>query len=103
MAESLNGTYKAEPIRRSGPWKTRHQAEFATIKWIDWHNTTRLHVEISHIPPLERDANWNASNIGHHGHQPINLTASNPGWFNSHLAEVPSATGPVKYQRLRNQ
>jgi transposase InsO family protein len=62
MAEALNGTYKAELIRRRGPWKTRHQAEFATIEWIDWYNTTRLHGEIGHIPPLEREAHWHASN-----------------------------------------
>ncbi len=62
MAKALNGTYKAELIRRRGPWKTRHQAEFATIEWIDWYNTTRLHGEIGHITPLERDANWRASN-----------------------------------------
>ena len=62
MAEALNGTYKAELIRRGGPWKTRHQAEFATIEWIDWYNTTRLHGEIGHIPPLERKAHWHASN-----------------------------------------
>ena len=58
MAEALNGTYKAELIRARGPWRTRHQAEFATIEWIDWYNTTRLHGEIGHIPPLEHEANW---------------------------------------------
>ena len=36
MAEALNGTYKAELIRRHGPWRTRSAAEFATIEWIDW-------------------------------------------------------------------
>lgn len=56
------GTYKAELIRHLGPWKTRHQAEFATIEWIDWYNTTRLHGEIGHISPLERDAHRHASN-----------------------------------------
>jgi len=62
MAEALNGTYKAELIRRGGPWRTRYHAEFATIEWIDWYNTTRLHGEIGHTPPLEREANWHAWN-----------------------------------------
>jgi transposase InsO family protein len=62
MAEALNGTYKAELIHRSRPWKTRQQAEFATIEWIDWYNTTRLHGEIGHIPPLEREAEWHQAN-----------------------------------------
>lgn len=61
MAEALNGTYKAELIRARGPWRTRHQAEFATIEWIDWYNTARLHGEIGHIPPHEHEANWRAA------------------------------------------
>lgn len=58
MAEALNGTYKAELIRRRGPWRTRAQAEFATIEWIDWYNTARLHTEIGDIPPAEHEAQW---------------------------------------------
>ena len=58
MAEALNGTYKAELIRRQGPWRTRAGAEFATIEWIDWYNTARLHTEIGDIPPLEHEAQW---------------------------------------------
>lgn len=58
MAEALNGTYKAELIRRQGPWRTRTAAEFATIEWIDWYNTARLHTEIGDIPPLEHEAQW---------------------------------------------
>ncbi|MEZ5139512.1 MAG: integrase core domain-containing protein [Acidimicrobiales bacterium] len=49
----LNGTYKAELNRAGSPWRTRHQAALATIEWIDWYDTARLHGEIGHIPPLE--------------------------------------------------
>lgn len=62
MAEALNGTYKAELIRRAGPWRSRAQAEFATIEWIDWYNTARLHGEIGHVPPTEHEALWHAQN-----------------------------------------
>jgi putative transposase len=62
MAEALNGTYKAELIRRRGPWRTRAQAEFATIEWIDWYNTARLHSEIGDIPPAEHEAQWHRNN-----------------------------------------
>jgi len=62
LAKALNGNYKAELIRRRGPWKTRHQAEFATIEWIDWYNMTRLHCEIGDNPPFERNANRHAVN-----------------------------------------
>lgn len=61
--EALNGTYKAELIRKHGPWKARHQAEFATIEWIDSFHTTRLHGEIGHIPPFEHEANWLTAHI----------------------------------------
>jgi len=62
MAEALNGTYKAELIHRCGPLRTRQKAEFATIEWIGWYNTARLHGEIGHIPPLEREAEWHQAN-----------------------------------------
>jgi putative transposase len=62
MAEALNGTYKAELIRPRGPWRSRAQAEFATIEWIDWYNTARLHGEIGHRPPAEHEALWHAQN-----------------------------------------
>jgi putative transposase len=62
MAEALNGTYKAELIGRAGPWRSRAQAEFATIEWIDWYNTARLHGEIGHVPPAEHEALWHAQN-----------------------------------------
>lgn len=58
MAEALNGTYKAELIHPRGPWRTRRQVEFATIEWIDWYNTTRLHTEIGDVPPLEHEQHW---------------------------------------------
>ena len=72
MAEALNGTYKAELIRARGPWHTRHQAEFATIEWIDWYNTARLHGEIGHIPPLEHEANWRDA------HTPATMAITQP-------------------------
>jgi transposase InsO family protein len=56
MAEALNGTYKAELIHARRPWRTRAQAEFATIEWIRWYNTARLHSEIGDIPPAEHEA-----------------------------------------------
>ena len=49
----------AEAARR--PWRTRSSAELATIEWIDWYNTARLHGEIGHIPPHEHEANWRAA------------------------------------------
>ena len=71
MAEALNGTYKAELIAASRPWRTRSSAEFATIEWIDWYNTARLHTEIGDIPPLEHEAQWHAA------HDPAKMAITN--------------------------
>lgn len=53
VAESVIGLYKGEWIYRKGPWRTFEQLEFATLEWIDWWNTTRLHGSIGDIPPHE--------------------------------------------------
>jgi putative transposase len=53
LAESFNGLYKTELIRRRGPWRGLDDVEFATLEWIDWFNHRRLHGEIGMIPPAE--------------------------------------------------
>ncbi len=58
MAESLNGTFKAELINLHGPWRTRDTTEIAIIEWIDWYNAVRLHGEIGDLPPAEHEADW---------------------------------------------
>jgi len=55
-AESLNGLYKTELIRRRGPWKSLEEVEFATMEWIDWYNHHRLHSWCGDIPPAEHEA-----------------------------------------------
>lgn len=52
-AESLNGLYKTELIRKRGPWKSLEDVEFATMEWVDWYNHTRLHSWCGDIPPAE--------------------------------------------------
>jgi len=58
MAESLNGSYKAELYKLHGPWRTRNRLEIKTIEWIEWYNQRRLHTEIGLIPPAEYEADW---------------------------------------------
>lgn len=56
LAETVNGYYKAELVRgpaRSGPWKTIEDLELATLSWVHWHNTQRLHGYLGDIPPVE--------------------------------------------------
>ncbi|MCP2621670.1 IS3 family transposase [Mycolicibacterium smegmatis] len=59
LAETVNGYYKAELIygpARSGPWKTVEDVELATLSWVYWHNTTRLHSYLGDLPPAEFEA-----------------------------------------------
>jgi putative transposase len=58
LAESFNGLYKTELIRRRGPWRGLDDVEFATLEYIDWFNNQRLHSEIGKIPPAELEATY---------------------------------------------
>jgi putative transposase len=65
LAEAVNGYYKSELIygpARPGPWKTVEDVELATLSWVHWHNTTRLHGYLNDIPPAEFEAAFYATN-----------------------------------------
>ena len=55
LAETINGLYKTELIRGpdQGPWKTVEEVELATLGWVHWYNTERLHGYLGDIPPVE--------------------------------------------------
>jgi len=61
LAESVNGLYKAEVIRRRA-WRSLEQVELATAAWVDWWNHRRLHGAIDDLPPAEYEARY------HHQH-----------------------------------
>ena len=58
LAESVIGLYKAEVIRRKGPWRTLEAVEFATLDWVDWFNHRRLLEPIGYVPPAEYEARY---------------------------------------------
>jgi putative transposase len=60
LAETVNGLYKTEVIRRRGPWRTLEAVEFATLEWVDWFNNRRLLEPIGNIPPAEAEARYYA-------------------------------------------
>ena len=53
MAESVIGLFKAEVIRKNGPWKNLDEVEFATLEWVAWYNTSRLLEPLGYVPPAE--------------------------------------------------
>jgi putative transposase len=60
LAETINGLYKTEVIRRRSSWKTMEEVEMETLKWVDWFNHRRLLEPIGNIPPAEAEENYYA-------------------------------------------
>ena len=58
LAESLNGLFKTEVIRRGSPWRTVEDVELATLAWVDWYNHRRLHSACGDIPPAEFETRY---------------------------------------------
>ena len=56
LAESVIGLYKSELIFNRGPWRTVEDVELATLGWVHWWNTARLHSAIGNVPPAEFEA-----------------------------------------------
>lgn len=56
LAETINGLYKTELIRRRGPWRTVDDVELATLTWVDWFNNRRILEPLGHVPPAEYEA-----------------------------------------------
>lgn len=53
LAETINGLYKTEVIRKRCPWCNIDAVEYATLEWVDWFNNRRLLEPIGNIPPVE--------------------------------------------------
>jgi hypothetical protein len=57
LAETVNGLYKAELIRRHhGPWRSADEVELATAEWVEFWNNRRLHEACGYLPPAEFEA-----------------------------------------------
>ncbi len=82
LAESVNSLYKAELIYGpdQGPWHTIEDVELATLGWVHWYNTQRIHSYTGDIPPAEYEDIYHAERSGKQqlGNQNIE-SPSNPG------------------------
>jgi transposase InsO family protein len=56
LAETVIGLYKAELIRRHGPWRNLEHLELSTLEWVDWYDNRRLHSWCGNTPPAEYEA-----------------------------------------------
>lgn len=52
LAETVNRLYKTELIY-SQTWAGVTKVEFATMNWVHWWSTTRLHEALGHRTPIE--------------------------------------------------
>lgn len=71
LAETINGLYKTEVIKRRGPWRTSDDVEYATAEWVDWFNHRRLYEYCGDIPPAELEDHYYAHL---HAQPPAELT-----------------------------
>jgi putative transposase len=58
LAESTIGLFKTEKIYREGPWKTLAEVELATLEWVDWFNTARLHSACGRLSPAQYEQRY---------------------------------------------
>jgi putative transposase len=63
-AEALNSLYKKELIDREGPWRGVDDVMLATLEWVSWYNTERLHSACGYVPPKEYEENYYARQEG---------------------------------------
>jgi transposase InsO family protein len=56
LAESVNGLYKAELIHSKRLWESVQAVELATMGWVHWWNTARLHEALGYRTPAEVEA-----------------------------------------------
>jgi transposase InsO family protein len=58
LAETINGLFKTEVIRRLGTWRNLDAVEFAVLNWVDWFNNRRLLEPIGYVSPAEYEEAW---------------------------------------------
>lgn len=62
LAESVNAAYKTELIKPRKPWRTVEEVEFATLEWVHWFHTARLHEALGYSTPVAIEAAYYADN-----------------------------------------
>ena len=64
LAEAVNGLYKTECVfgpDAPRPWDDVDQLELATLGWVHWFNSDRLHSHCGDVPPEEFEAAFYAA------------------------------------------
>lgn len=67
LAETVNGLYKTEMAHSRRVWPSVKALEMATMDWVHWWNTQRLHTALDYRTPTEVEAAYNH----HHAPAPV--------------------------------
>ena len=62
LAETVIGLFKTEVVKHLGPWKTKGQLKWETMKRVHWYNNDRLHGAIRYQTPNERENTFRQQN-----------------------------------------
>jgi len=62
LAETVNGLFKTELIRRHGPWQNIDHLERAVLEWVDWWNNRRILGPLGFVSPKEFEAHYYEQN-----------------------------------------
>ncbi|GAA4683028.1 hypothetical protein GCM10023197_44630 [Gordonia humi] len=58
LVETVNGLYKAELIYSKRIWESVSEVELATMGWVHWWNTSRLHEALGYRTPANVEATY---------------------------------------------
>ncbi len=58
LAETVNGLYEAELIHSKRIWESISEVELATMGWVHWRNTARLHEALGYRTPLSVEESY---------------------------------------------
>lgn len=61
MAESADGAYKTELVRRRKPFADLTEPELATFRWVSWWNSKCLHQSLGYRTPEQIETEYYAS------------------------------------------
>lgn len=70
LAETVNGLYTTEVIHTRRLWPSVKAVETATLDWVAWWSTRRLHNALGHKTPTEAETHYNH----HHAPAPVGST-----------------------------
>lgn len=63
LAETINGAYKTELVRRFGPWADLEELRMETAKWVLWYNTKRINEYDDYLTPAKVEELWYSDGI----------------------------------------